>query len=116
MGKFSRDKGLRFEREVVALFSDAGISAERVPLSGAHHGRFSGDVWAYPPPGARKMRLELKKRADGFKGLYSLLTDDIDGLILGADRKPPLIVMPLSVFFSMVTEQKGEHHDQENKE
>ena len=35
MGKASRDKGKRRERQVVALHTDLGVHAERVPLSGA---------------------------------------------------------------------------------
>ena len=44
MGKMSRDKGARRERELVNIFKDNNIHAERVPLSGAAGGRFSGDV------------------------------------------------------------------------
>ena len=36
MGKMSRDKGVRFEREVVTELRDKhGLKAQRVPLSGA---------------------------------------------------------------------------------
>ncbi len=35
MGKPSRDKGARRERQLVLLHTEAGIHAERVPLSGA---------------------------------------------------------------------------------
>ncbi len=35
MGKASRDKGARRERQIVDLHRDNGIKAERVPLSGA---------------------------------------------------------------------------------
>ena len=35
MGKPSRDKGARREREIVALHKAVGVKAERVPLSGA---------------------------------------------------------------------------------
>jgi Holliday junction resolvase len=34
MGKKSRDKGSRIEREVVHTMQDEGFAAERVPLSG----------------------------------------------------------------------------------
>jgi Holliday junction resolvase len=43
MGKKSRDKGARIEREMVHALQDEGFAAERVPLSGAMRGRFS---WA----------------------------------------------------------------------
>jgi len=44
MGKFSRDKGARGEREIVGRHLALGIRAERVPLSGAGGGSFRGDV------------------------------------------------------------------------
>lgn len=44
MGKMSRDKGARVEREIVARHEAIGVHAGRVPLSGAAGGRFSGDV------------------------------------------------------------------------
>ena len=43
-GKMSRDKGGRVERELANAFKAAGIPAERVPLSGAAGGSFSGDL------------------------------------------------------------------------
>ncbi len=64
-GKASRRKGDRFERECVALFQTHGIAAERVPLSGAAGGSFSGDV-TVPILGIDR-RLEAKIRRGGFK-------------------------------------------------
>ena len=43
-GKASRDKGARREREFVKLLKKEGIKAERVPLSGACGGSYSGDI------------------------------------------------------------------------
>ncbi len=83
MGKSQRDKGLRAEREFAKL-----MGGERVPLSGAAGGSFSGDVEA------QGLRFECKARADGFKQLYAWL-DGSDALALKADRRPWLIVVPL---------------------
>jgi hypothetical protein len=50
MGKPSRDKGRRYELEVVQWHKDLGLRAERVPLSGA--ARYQGnssDVDIYLP-------------------------------------------------------------------
>ena len=47
MSRKSRDKGARFEREVVSLHKAEGIHAERVPLSGAAGGAYAGDVDIY---------------------------------------------------------------------
>lgn len=91
MGKASRDKGLRTERSIVTIFRGANLPAERVPLSGAQGGQFSGDVIV------AGLRLEVKARAAGFKELYKWLGDN-DGLVLKADRKPPLVVLPVERF------------------
>ncbi len=46
-GRAPRRKGDRIEREIVALHRERGVKAERVPLSGAAGGSFSGDVDVY---------------------------------------------------------------------
>jgi hypothetical protein len=43
-GRQSRDKGNRLERALVRTLRKSGFAAERVPLSGAMHGRFGGDL------------------------------------------------------------------------
>jgi Holliday junction resolvase len=90
-GKASRDKGNRAERELVRLLQAAGFAAERVPLSGAAHGRFGGDV-SVPLLGVDR-RVEVKARDDGFRELYKWL-DDADLLVVRADRREPLVVVP----------------------
>lgn len=92
MGKFSRDKGNRVERAIVAAFQDYGFAAERVPLSGAARGRFGGDV-SVPFLGADR-RVEVKSRANGFSRLYDWLGAH-DYLIVKADRREPLLILPL---------------------
>jgi Holliday junction resolvase len=94
MSKRSRDKGARSERAIVRLLQCHGFSAERVPLSGGAHGRFGGDV-SVPLLGIDR-RAEVKCRADGFRELYKWL-EGADFLIVHADRKPPLIVLPLKL-------------------
>src|SRR4051812_19739032 len=42
-GRRSRDKGARVERAIVNALQTGGFAAERVPLSGAAGGRYSGD-------------------------------------------------------------------------
>lgn len=106
MGKPSRDKGARFERQIVKALNAGGIEAERIPLSGAAGGSFSGDIVAMLPitlplPEGHDMTLELKKRANGFKQIYSWLEGN-DALVIGADRKEPLIVLPLSEWIRQV--------------
>jgi hypothetical protein len=88
MGRASRDKGARIERALVAALQCRGFAAERVPLSGAVRGRFSGDV-SVPLLGMDR-RIEVKGRANGFARLYGWLV-----LVIKADRKEPLVCLPL---------------------
>src|SRR5690625_3530045 len=95
MGKASRDKGGRGEREFAAL-----IGGERVPLSGAAGGSYTGDVTGLG------MRWEVKRRKDGFKELYKWL-DGAGALAVRADRKEWLVVMPLETLLEMLGEEAG---------
>jgi Holliday junction resolvase len=82
------------ERAIVRILQENGFPAERVPLSGAARGRFGGDV-SLPLLGV-DYRVEMKTRANGFRELYAWL-DGADLLIVRADRKPPLVVIPLEL-------------------
>jgi Holliday junction resolvase len=93
-GRASHQKGNRTERAIVRALQDAGFAAERVPLSGAARGRFGGDV-SVPLLGIDR-RVEVKVRADGFRELYAWL-DGADFLIVRADRREPLVVLPLKL-------------------
>jgi Holliday junction resolvase len=93
-GKRSRDKGIRVERAIVRVLQDHGFAAERIPLSGAAGGRFTGDV-IVPVLGLDR-RVEVKCRADGFTQLYDWLTG-ADLLIVKRDRDEPLVVLPMSL-------------------
>jgi Holliday junction resolvase len=92
-GRKSRDKGNRAERLLVRILQAHGLAAERIPLSGAAGGRFSGDV-SVPLLGVDR-RVEVKVRGHGFGQLYRWL-DGADILVVRADRRQPLIVMPLN--------------------
>jgi Holliday junction resolvase len=98
-GRRSRDKGARFEREVVNTFQAEGIVAERVPLSGAAGGKYIGDI-SVPVMGVDRT-LECKKRADGFKEIYAWKADHY-GVVIAADRKPALMVVTLEAFIDLV--------------
>lgn len=98
MGKFSRDKGQRTERNIVHAMQERGFAAERIPLSGSAGGSFAGDVTMPLLSGDRIF--EVKCRAEGFKFLYDSLKDHY-GLIVKADNKTPLVVMPLDEFLSV---------------
>lgn len=94
MGKFSRDKGNRVERLIVDILKRSGFhDAQRVPLSGAAHGAFAGDVSLSVCE--ENWRGEVKCRAAGFATIYGWLAP-VRFLVLKADNKDPLIVMRLS--------------------
>jgi len=95
MGKKSRDKGLRMEREIVHLLQEAGIGAERVPLSGAAGGSYTGDVSL--PVRGRDWLGEVKARATGFSQIYKWLGTN-DALFIRRDRDRWLIVLPVDRF------------------
>jgi hypothetical protein len=100
-GRASRDKGNRTERAIVRLLQDRGLAGERVPLSGAARGRFSGDISV--PALGRDLRGEAKCRGDGggFKSLYDWI-EGRDFLVIRADRKPMLVVVRLELAADMV--------------
>lgn len=97
MGMKSRRKGAGFEREVVEFHRQAGLPAERIPLSGAVKGSFAGDVRLGP------WLSECKRRADGFKELYAWLAhDNADLLCLRADRQPLLVVLTQTTWLDLL--------------
>ena len=93
-GRRSRDKGNRVERAIVRALQNAGLGAERVPLSGSAGGSYCGDLTV--PVLGRDMVVEVKARADGFRELYAWL-ENRDVLMLKADRRPVLVVLPFDL-------------------
>ena len=93
MGKMQRDKGARFEREIVNKLEFHNIKAKRVPLSGASW--LKGDIIANL--NNEDYVFELKKRGNGFKQIYEWI-DEPDALIICADRKKPLVIMEFDNF------------------
>ncbi|MEM9762131.1 MAG: hypothetical protein AAF968_06430 [Pseudomonadota bacterium] len=104
MGRPSRDKGARRERELVRRLKDSGIHAERVPLSGAAGGTFSGDVDVYASGHDAPFVAELKarKNGEGFKTLEGWL-GDLDMLVLWRDRATPFYVVPERVMRALLS-------------
>jgi hypothetical protein len=91
-GRRSRDKGNRAERALVRFLQDHGFAAERVPLSGSAGGSYVGDL-IVPLLGIDRT-IEAKVRGNGFRELYAWL-EGRDLLIVRADRREPLMVLPL---------------------
>jgi hypothetical protein len=103
-GRKSRDKGARAERALVKILQTYGFSAERVPLSGAAGGSYVGDV-TVPLQGVDRV-VEVKCRADGFRELYGWLANR-DLLVVKADRRVPLVVVPLRLAAEIAAKAEG---------
>jgi hypothetical protein len=106
-GKGPRQKGDRFERQIVALFQEHGIAAERIPLSGSSpFGSFSGYDLNVPLFG-NDLQAECKHSANGFKTLYGWLEHgNNDFLIVRADRAKPLAVIPMDLLIKLTKSHK----------
>ena len=86
MGKASRDKGARREREVVNALRASGIKAERVPLSGAAHYQSKGhDIDVYPLGCDAPIIGEIKGRKK-FPGWMRKWLADNDFLVMVEDQ------------------------------
>jgi len=97
MGRASRDKGARREREIVNRHIAAGCAAQRVPLSGQSRYRGNGadvDIYLRGRDSAPFVA-EVKARGDGdgFATIARWLGEN-DLLFLVADRADPLVVVP----------------------
>jgi len=95
-GKASRDKGANFEREVVNWHKDRNVEAERIPLSGAVKGNYSGDLKIGPQ---QALLAECKRRSRAWQDLYDALDqDNSDMLFIRKDRERTLVVLPLETY------------------
>jgi hypothetical protein len=83
----SRRKGARAEIALVNLLQAADFAAEKTSRTG-----YTGADVSVPILGVDR-RIEVKVRADGFRELYKWLSD-ADLLIVRADRREPLCVIP----------------------
>ncbi len=93
MGKFSRDKGNRREREVVNRCRESGLGAVRVPLSGASEA-MKGDVRIRHHTGRFALCGEVKARKEFHKWLLDWMGCN-DVLFLVGDRTEVMVVMPM---------------------
>lgn len=93
-GRASKQKGDRAERAIVRYLQAQGFTAERVPLSGAAGGSYLGDL-KVSLLGVDRVA-EVKHHANGFRQLYGWL-ENRDILIVRADRREPLVILPLKL-------------------
>ena len=108
MSSYERNKGLRIEREIVNLLRQAGIHAERVPLSGASRYRDEGhdlNIYAFgrdKPPFV--FEVKARKEGAGFTLLKRWLGNH-DGLVTREDRAEPLVTVPWRVLLALLCRQ-----------
>lgn len=101
MGKASRNKGKRGEREVVKLLKEAGFEARRTAPLQAHDGDNSGaDVLLDD-----KYKIEVKRRKNGFKSLYDYI-ENVDFAFMRADRKKHIVAMSIETFLEFYSKAK----------
>jgi hypothetical protein len=98
-GRNPKRKGTRVERELVNELVALGLPCFRTPLSGAAGGQWSCDI--HVSLLGRTHRVEVKPRGDGFRQLYSWLNNS-DLLIVKADRRDPLAVLPLALVVELM--------------
>ena len=75
-----------------------------MPLSGSAGGSYRGDI-SIPLLNVDRV-VEVKARADGFREFYRWLTDR-DILIVRADRKEPLVILPLKLAAEVAAKAGG---------
>ena len=116
MGKLSRDKGARIEREIVLLHRKIGVAAERVPLSGgaAYQGNME-DVDIYPDgldEAPLCCQVKGMKTPRGCKGVIDAL-GEADALFMrfdappGGQVAPPIVVMPWATWERLLNRRKS---------
>jgi Holliday junction resolvase len=105
MSASQRRKGNRVECEIVNAHKQAGIHAERVPLSGASHYRGEKhdlDIYAFGREEAPAVaEVKARKEGTGFALLERWL-GEYDALFLKRNRQEPLVVIPWRVWSRLI--------------
>jgi hypothetical protein len=101
-GRSNRRAGSRAEHEVVKWLTAAGITAERVPLSG-QNGKtmFNSDVHAIIGGGRQKIEVKKRKGGAGFVTINKWM-EGSDMLVLRENLKPALVVMSFDLMLELV--------------
>lgn len=104
-GAKHRRKGDRVEREIVQLFEELGVHAERYPLSGASRFRDSGhdlDIYLNGKDAAPFVaEVKARKNGGGFVQLERWL-GDYDLLLLKRNRADPMVVLPWHTLINLL--------------
>jgi Holliday junction resolvase len=110
MSRSQRAKGLRVERELVALHRALGLHCERVPLSGASRYRDNGadlDIYVFgrddaPLIGESKSR----RNGEGFTTLERWLGEN-DLLFLKRNNADPLVILPWATWTRLLAKVRS---------
>lgn len=100
-GARHKQKGSRREREIVERLKKVGVPAQRVPLSGAALGLFSGDVSFNVLEKGRTAEVKARANGEGWKTIKEWLGKN-DALFLIEDRSEPLVVLPWAFFEELI--------------
>lgn len=93
MGKFSRDKGARGEREVVSILKAYGFSTAK--RTGEY---VKDDILVHIDAHERIIEVKVRKNGCGAGLIYQALGDGVYALVHKADRMGWLITLPLRTF------------------
>ena len=96
----SRRKGAAEERAMVRYLQARGFAAEKSSRAG-----YRGPDLTVPLLGIERV-VEVKCRANGFRELYAWLTDR-DILIVRANRREPLCILPMWLASEIAAEAEG---------
>jgi len=99
----ARAKGRRVEHLVVALHTDIGVEAERMPLSGSLGGKYRDDVLI---AGTVRAEVKARKNGEGFKVLETWMKD-CPLLFLKRDRVAPMVVMTAELYQELAKARWG---------
>lgn len=94
MANPSRDKGIRFEKEVVEILKAYGYDAKRVPLVGEDGTKKGRADVVIALPNGDSVKIQTKHRDNLSMDLWNWL-EGVDWLIVRRNYKEPLLVLPL---------------------
>ena len=79
-------------------YTQMGVNAERVPLSGSAGGSYTGDVIV---DNQYKVEVKSRNEGQGFALIQRWLADN-DMLMIKEDRKEPLVVLPWKTYKKLI--------------
>ena len=101
MGKMSRTKGAVYERELVNQFRDAGLKAQRVPLSGATE-YAKGDVEVTAGFDGKTVYVGEAKRRKALPEWIEAALGENDFMVMREDNGKSLVVIRLPFFVDLL--------------